>query len=246
MEVFNQLPDLSNYLMDHVFKDLCQLILRVGLFPTAEVLECTAKFLELHLQVCLRVVQRGYTSFLKVPEQILANGKKQYYSSNNSKCDPIYFPFGDKLGDHTEFYKWAGKLKVGDQLDAVKFCKKDTVAIWSRAIVVEVNSNHKLSVKFYADSSKIYHDYGVFVSPFRIQAPKSRSLDYEWRENIKVGEEVDVFVDKQAGCFCLFWRLQRSLIPIQRNSSKLRILSMNCIQRMMKALAKMTGWVAII
>ena len=197
MELFIQLPDLSQYLMDHVFKDLAHLIFKVSLFPTAEVLECTGRFLELHLLICLRVVKRGYSNFLRIPEHILAFGRRQYYTTNNSKCDPTYFPFGDKLGDDKAYLQWVSTLKVGQEVDAVKFCKKDTIAIWSRAVLMGLPSHQKVVVRFEGEDNKIYLERSLNLTPFRVQPANSRGVDFLWRNSIHEGEDVDVYIEKR-------------------------------------------------
>jgi hypothetical protein len=196
MTIFNKFVEFSNYLMDHTLKDLSNLILKVGLFPTQEVLECTGKYLELHMQVCLKVVQRGYLGFLRPVEHILASGRRQFFLSNNSKCDPYHFPFGDKLTSNVDHQDWVAHLQVGDHVDAAKFCKHESRAIWSRATVVEIDS-YKVYVKFHHDNNKIYQHKSLVPSPFTINKFKSRTPDFEWRENLEKGDFVDIYMGRK-------------------------------------------------
>ena len=182
--------------MDHVFKDLSHLILKVGLFPNQDVLESTGRFMELHLLLTMRVIHKGFTSFIKIPEHILASGRRQFYMSNNAKCDPYYHPFGDKFGDFTAFQAWVEKIEVGDEIDAVKFCKHENRAIWSRATVSEI-AGYKVYVKFHSENSKIYHNRCLNMTPFLINKPTTRSLDFEWRESLKKGDKVDIYFGRK-------------------------------------------------
>ena len=195
-EVFSRFPLISDYLMEHVFRDLCLLILKVGLFPGAEVLECTSRFLELYMRIVMRVLQKGYWHFVKIPDHILATGKKQFYTSNVAKCDPCFFPFGDKLGDHSQYEEWYSKLAEGDKIDAVKFCKNETRAIWSRAVVLELLES-KAYVRFESEDSGIYHYKAIQLHPFSIAPYKQRSLDFEWRQQLKAGDLVDYYFGRR-------------------------------------------------
>lgn len=196
MSIFNRFVEFSNYLMDHTFKDLSHLILKVGLFPTQEVLECTAKFLELHMQICMRVIQRGYVTFIRNVEHTLASGRRQFFLSNNSKCDPYLFPFGDKLGDDNEYKSWVSQLQVGDQVDAAKYCKHESRAIWSRATITEIDG-YKAYVKFLNDNNKTHQHKCLSLCPYMVNKFKSRSVDFEWRESLGKGDHVDVYMGKK-------------------------------------------------
>lgn len=196
MEVFNQFPLISDYLMEHVFRDLCLLILKVGLFPGSEVLECTSRFLELYMKIVMRVIQKGYWNFIKIPDHILATGKKQFYTSNIAKCDPCFFPFGEKLGNHSQYEEWFAKLAEGDKIDAVKFCKNETRAIWSRAVILELLES-KAYVRFESEDSGIFHYRAVPLNPFSISPYKLRSVDFEWRQQLKKDDLVDYYFGRK-------------------------------------------------
>lgn len=223
MSIFNTYVEFSNYLMDHTLKDLSQLILKVGLFPTQEVLECTAKYLELHMQICLRVVKRGYTSFIRQIEYILASGRRQFFLSNNSKCDPYHYPFGDKLASSFDLYAWVAGLKPGDLIDAAKFCKHETRAIWSRAKVVEAD-NYKVYVKFLNENNKVYQNKSLSISPFMLAPYKSRSLDFEWRENLEKGDHIDIYLGRKGW---LYFEVTEVLI-IENPESGEKVKKVSC------------------
>ena len=195
-KVFNQFKEFSNFLLDTSLRDINYLIFKVSIFPNASVLEGTALFLELHLLLTLRVVQRGYSSYLKYPEYILSSSRRQFYNSNSSKVDQLWYPFGDHLGEHADFSAWVKTLQVGDKIDAVKYCKHEHRAIWSRATILEV-SLHKVLIQFVGEHSKIYHNRTLDLTPFLINQLGSRSLDWDWRENLKHGDQVDVFFGRK-------------------------------------------------
>ena len=182
--------------METTLRDLTHLILKVGLFPNASVLEATALFLELHLLLTLRVVQGGYPSYLRIPEYILATGRRQFFSSNSTKVDQQWYPFGDHLGDHSAFSVWAAKLQAGDIIDAAKYCKHENRAIWSRARVLEA-SVVKVAVQFVGEHAKIYHHRTLATTPYAIQPEGSRSVDWEWREKLGAGQLVDVYYGRK-------------------------------------------------
>ena len=198
MEVFTQFPLISDYLMEHVFRDLCLLILKVGLFPAPEVLEATSRFLELYMRIVMRVMKKGYWNFIKIPDHILASGKKQFYTSNVAKCDPSFFPFGDKLGSHSEYEEWSSKLAEGCKIDAVKFCKNEARAIWSRAVILEVLES-KAYVRFENEDSGVYHYKAVQLNPFSISPYKHRSIDFDWRQQLKKDDLVDYYFGSRKG-----------------------------------------------
>lgn len=209
--------------MDHMFRDLCLLILKVGLYPGVEVLECTAKFLDLFLKISMRLMKSGFLNFIKIAEHIIATGKRQYYTSNTAKCDPSYYPFGDKLGDHKEYEAWAQKLVVGSKIDAVKFCKNETRAIWSRAVILEIKQS-KLYVRFEEENSGIYHMRSIQACPFSISPYGSKSLDFEWRKSLKKGDTVDYFFGRK-GWIC-FIIVEVELSQSQESLDQVTILSL--------------------
>lgn len=178
--------------MDHFLKDLAALILKVAIFPNADVLENTAMFLELYMCLCLRVVKKGFYAHMKMPDQILASAKRQFYTNNNSgKAEPLYYPFGHKMEDLAEYAAWSETLKVGDIVDAVKHCAKETKAIWSRAEVIEIDS-YNITVRFVSELQKIYSRKILSLTPYSIRPLGKKSLDFEWREGLKPGALVDI------------------------------------------------------
>ena len=224
MSIFNKFADISNCLMDVIFKDLSGLILKVGLFPTQEVLESTAKFLELHMQICMKVIHRGYSTFMKTVEHTLASGKRNFFLSNNSKCDPYMYPFGDKLANNFDHQAWVHNLQIGEEVDAVKFCKNECRAIWSRATVTEIEG-YKVYVKFMNDNNKTYQHRGVSMTPFMINKFKTRSLDFEWRENLGKGDFVDIYLGRKGW---LYFEIVESHLTENPESGE-KIKTISCI-----------------
>lgn len=196
MDIFSRYSIIGNHLMDHTFKDLTQMILRVGIFPTFEVMDSCSRYLELHMLIALKVIHKGYVTFIRMVEHILASSKRQFFDSSGSRVEPEYFPFGEKLGNPIEYQAWASTLKVGDEVDAVKFCKHDTRGIWSRAIIKDI-AGSKVFVKFHNDNSKLNQHRYISLTPFMVNKSKTRSLDFEAREAWKKGDHVDIFCGRK-------------------------------------------------
>lgn len=213
MEMFNLYSDISNYLMDHFFKDLATLILKVAIFPNVDVMENTALFLELYMCLCLRVVKKGFYVFMRMPDQILASGKRQFYTNNNAaKAEPHFYPFGHKMEDLSEYSAWSEQLKVGDLVDAVKYCPKETKAIWSRAQVVEIDS-YNVTVRFVSELQKIYARKVLTLTPYSIRPLGEKSLDYEWRQNLKPGALVDINYGRKGWILFKMYEVEETLHP---------------------------------
>ena len=196
MDVFSKYSLVSNHLMDHTFKDLTHMILRVGIFPTFEVMDSCARYLELHMLIAMKVIHKGYVTFIRMVEHILASSKRQFYDSSGSRVEPEYFPFGEKFGNPIEYQAWASTLKVGDEVDAVKFCKHDSKGIWSRATVKEI-AGSKIFVKFHNDNTKLNQHRYISLTPFMINKPNTRSLDFDTRQGMKKGDHVDIYCGRK-------------------------------------------------
>lgn len=138
MDIFSAFPTISNHLVDILFRELCALILKVGHFISMEVIEACATFLELHMRLAIYLVKNGFPALLKVPEFILAVGRRQFYQNNSCKVELLYHPFGNGIGNQDGFQQWIETLKEGDLIDAVKFCRHDLRAIWSKATLIEI------------------------------------------------------------------------------------------------------------
>jgi hypothetical protein len=179
-----------------MLKDLTVFVMRIGVFPNVEVLETIAKYLEMHLVLQLKMIPLGYPHFIKTIEYLLCSSKRQFYASNNARVDTLNYPFGYGLGDNTEFYKWVETLHTGQEIDAVKFCKNESKAIWSRATIIDV-SNFRVNVKFNNEAGKIFSSRTLSVSPYLINQLGTRAIDFEWRENLKKGDLIDAFYGRK-------------------------------------------------
>jgi hypothetical protein len=194
-DVFRDLSDLSNYVMDQFFPELATMIFKIGLFPNPEVMGYTAKFLELHILLCVKAIKAGFPFFIRMVDHILTPGRN-YYDNNNSKGDISIYPFGDGLCYDPGYTEFLGLLKQGDLVDVVKGTLSETKIIWSRAIVQDVKE-YNVCVSFIGENQANLKTKFVKKAPFQLNRANTRSNDFEWRQSLKRGDFVDLYLARK-------------------------------------------------
>ncbi|KAL4448730.1 hypothetical protein ABPG74_012819 [Tetrahymena malaccensis] len=134
---------------------------------------------------------------LDIPKlsEILAyifNTQRSFYSKTillKSPPQPDY-PLGYEFDRDEIRRQWEQNLKIGDIIDCIKFECYQKRQSWSRAVIERIDDT-SVSVRYLNDQV----DDRIFTkSSYQIASLGSKSLDFEWREQLKVGDEVD-FVD---------------------------------------------------
>jgi hypothetical protein len=194
-EIFKDLPELSNYVMDQFFPELATMIFKIGLFPNPQVLSYTAKFLELHILLCVKAIKCGFPFFIRMVDHILTPARN-YFENNNSKGDISTFPFGEGLCYDPSYNDFLGGLRQGDLVDVVKGTLSETKLIWSRAVVQDVKE-YNVCVSLVGENQSNLKTKFVKKAPFQLNRANSRSLDFEWRQGLKRGEFVDLYLARK-------------------------------------------------
>ncbi|EAS02785.2 ubiquitin carboxy-terminal hydrolase (macronuclear) [Tetrahymena thermophila SB210] len=100
------------------------------------------------------------------------------------------YPLGYEFDRDENRRQWEQNLKIGDIIDCIKFECYQKRQSWSRALIERIDDT-SVSVKYLNDQV----DDRIFTkSSYQIAPLGTKSLDFEWREQLKVGDEVD-FVD---------------------------------------------------
>ncbi|KAL4498387.1 hypothetical protein ABPG72_013193 [Tetrahymena utriculariae] len=134
---------------------------------------------------------------LDIPKlsEILAyifNTQRSFYSKTILLKSPPQsdYPLGYEFDRDENRRQWEQNLKIGDTIDCIKFECYQKRQSWSRAVIERIDDT-SVSVKYLNDQV----DDRIFTkSSYQIASLGSKSLDFEWREQLKVGDEVD-FVD---------------------------------------------------
>jgi hypothetical protein len=198
MEIFKEMPEIINYLIDNFFPDLTDLIFKAGMFPNITVLGYTVKFLELYMLISVEAFKQSYPYNIKAVDTILCPEKPYFAtgtSAGNVKHDAAFCPFGEGLGVDEDFEEFIDGLKEGDMVDAVKSSQGDTKQIWSRGIVTDAKQ-YNVYVSFLGENQPGLKERLLKKAPFLINKYKSRSLDYDWRESLSQGQQIDLFQGK--------------------------------------------------
>lgn len=198
IEIFKEMPEIINYLIDSFFPDLTDLIFKAGMFPNITVLDYTVRFLELYMLISVEAFKQSYPYNIKAVDTILCPEKPYFAtgtSTGNTKHDVAYCPFGDGLGVDPDFEDFVEGLKEGDMVDAVKSSQGDTKMIWSRGIVTDVKQ-YNIYISFLGENQSVMKERLLKKAPFLINKYKSRSTDFEWRENLAQGQQIDLFQGK--------------------------------------------------
>jgi CTP:phosphocholine cytidylyltransferase-like protein len=184
--------------MDSFFPELAALIFKAGVFPNATVLVYTANFLELYVLVSLAAIKEGFPFNIRAVDQVLTPEKTCYYSNNNMRVNEYAAPFGENLCVDSNYDDWAESLKVGDKVDAIKAqsALTDAKMIWSRGVVTGVRPYY-VTVAFYGENQTSLTDKFIKKTPYNLNKYGTRSVDFEWRENLKEGDTFDLYLGKR-------------------------------------------------
>ena len=122
---------------------------------------------------------------------------RQYYSINNLENTQTH-PFGSKLEMSYEMESWITSLKSDDKIDVIK--SDGTVLNWTRATIVNI-FDYRIEVVYEGETSD-KNRRSIKKTSFEIDRYKSRSLDFDWRENLEVGEFVDYYLTEDGWILC--------------------------------------------
>jgi ubiquitin C-terminal hydrolase len=109
-----------------------------------------------------------------------------YYKSNGKEGNYLEWPFGEQLRPSESSVAWVAGLKRGDAIDCMK--SYGNRKCWSRA-VYDGPDGTLTRVRFLNESNFSY----ISNPEYEIAPVGSKSVDYEWREGLREGDQVDYF-----------------------------------------------------
>ena len=125
--------------------------------------------------------QKEYLSLLNT----IINKGADYYKSNGKESINV-FPFGEQLDVSDELKEWVDGLQEGDEVDCLK--NYGGRKIWSRGKILS-NEYNLVKVRFSNDN----YDSYIQNKYFELAQLGTREQDFDWRENISEGDEVDYY-----------------------------------------------------
>jgi hypothetical protein len=88
--------------------------------------------------------------------------------------------------------EWRMSLKVGSQIDAIKFDQENNLKCWSKARIVQsIGNGNYFQVQFECDVNRFMRDltrYSVEIARYN-----TMSEGDEWRKELKVGDLIDAY-----------------------------------------------------
>ena len=175
---------LRKYIVTDLFEYVAYSVIKARIYNNKEIVR-VADRLFCNLVVWstrqLRTNQKEYLSLLN----IIINKGADYYKSNG-KENPSVYPFGEQLDIPDQQKEWVDNLEPGDEIDCLK--SYGGKKIWSRGEVLS-NDYNLIKVRYINDNFDTY----IQNKYFELAKRGTREVDFDWREELKEGDEVDYY-----------------------------------------------------
>lgn len=120
---------------------------------------------------------------------VIINSSAEYYKTNGKESAHLY-PFGEKLEMSEEHTQWVDELENGDRVDCLNSASNKKC--WAVAEIINKDWN---SVKVrYVNNNKESYIYNKY---FEFMKVGTRKEYYDWRMELKVGDNVDFYSYKE-------------------------------------------------
>lgn len=121
-----------------------------------------------------------------------------FYSRNSSLISLDINPFGIiDYSDMNEFEEWISDIQVGQIIDVLKNDMDSTTKSWTRGRIIRIQED-KIHVSLLRVEDQNLSIISLKKTPYNIQSLGKRSTSWEWRENLKEGDKIDVYVSSYA------------------------------------------------
>ena len=175
---------MEEYLLNRLFTPVAKAIMKARVYNDAEIVPQADRLFSALIRWATREIKRDKAWYFSLLNAII-NKSSDYYKSQGKESKEMY-PFGELLEPSSSMKTWVTNLKNGDMVDCIKsYASKK---IWSRAELIKSEYN-MLKVKFIDD------DLETFIQNkfFELAPLKSKSIDFEWRQQLKKGDKVDYY-----------------------------------------------------
>ena len=187
---------LREYIVKNLFEYVAYSVIKARIYNNKEIVRVADKlFCNLVVWATrqLKTNKKEYLSLLNV----IINKGADYYKSNGKESATVY-PFGEQLSIPEKHKEWVDNLEPGATVDCLK--NYGGKKIWSKAEILS-NDYNLIKVRYLKDNYDTY----IQNKYFELAKLGSRESDFEWRESLKVGDEVDYYnIRKDWGRYTVF------------------------------------------
>jgi hypothetical protein len=176
---------IERLFIEELFDFTCSEIIKARIYNNKEIIKTAdALFANLVAFATLQLPrQKPYFSSLL---NTILDKSADYYKTNGKENTLYNFPFGEPIEVDEEIKKWVDGLQPGTKVDCLKnYANKKN---WSRA-VIETKDATFIRVRYMNDLQDSY----IQNRYFEIAPLGTRETDFEWRENLKIGDLVDYY-----------------------------------------------------
>lgn len=168
------------FFFNNCLAQICQKLISSKYFRSEQVLVLSNRILELCIDI--------YRLFLPLTDKyqkfsellaITFDAEVQYFKTNN-QLEPKFYPWSYYC--QVQDNKFLESLKIGDELDAIKYDGSIKKATWSRAILKEKDDGF-ITVSFINDVMNTEKD--IVSDSVDIAPIGTHSKDFEWRMALK-------------------------------------------------------------
>lgn len=179
---------LRAIIVGELFEHVCRSIIKVRIYNNKEIVRVADQLFCNLVTWATRLIRHDFKEILELLNAII--DKSADYYKNNGKESSFSFPFGEQLHIDDAHRAWIDGLAPGDSVDALK--NYGGKRQWSRAVIIS-NEHSLLKLRFSCDTYETY----VQNRYFELARPGTRASDFEWRQALQPGDQVDYYNNRQ-------------------------------------------------
>lgn len=185
---------IEKLIFEDLFAGVCNDFLKTRIYTNKILVQTGDQMFTNLITFCTERIHQGRQSLFLIINTIL-DKNLDFYKNNGREANIVNCPFGTIIEPDPEMIHWIDKLQVGTQIDAMRCYSSKQ--IWSRAIFESQDYNY-VRVRFYGETTSSYISNRYFdIRPFG-----SKSVDFDWRENLKKDDLIDYFNLKTGWILC--------------------------------------------
>lgn len=176
---------IEKFFIEELLEPVCSEIIKARIYTNKEIIR-TADALFINLVAFATMQLPRQKPYYNAMINTIIDKSADYYKTNGKENSLYNFPFGEPIEVDEEIKKWIDNLQPGTKVDCLKnYANKKN---WSRA-VIESKDSVIVRVRYLHDLQDSY----IQNRYFEIAPLGTRETDFEWRENLKVGDLVDYY-----------------------------------------------------
>lgn len=182
-------PAIKNYFFKEFFLNNAKYLIATKNFRNPHVLDLSNKILEEIALFWIKAIDEDHPKLAEAVKNIF-DPERAYFKINDQEDIITGIVPSFLAAPSEEHLAWIQSLKEGDNIDCVKMEGQYKKMCWSHAQVVAVSDTH-ITISYFDEKDELNKELSKTANANEIAPYKKRCTDYEWRENLNDGDEVD-------------------------------------------------------